>query len=123
VFIFLTPNAHNPLTLLMRLLRPAQAVLVRRLYGRVEADTFPVAYRANTRRDLIRAAEGSGLRLVALDPIADPSYVAFTPLFYHVGALLSRLSPAWLRVHLVGVCRKDGGQSAQHGQKPNKGAG
>ena len=112
-FIFVTPNAHNPLTVLSRALRPVQSLLVKRLYERAEADTFPVAYRANTRRAIKRAAAASGLRVEALDYVPDPSYAAFTPLLYRVGRWLSEVSPVWMRVHLVGVCAKMGENQGQ----------
>ncbi|MCF8881061.1 class I SAM-dependent methyltransferase, partial [Hyphobacterium sp. SN044] len=50
-FVFLTPNLRNPLLAFNRLGRALprlQRRLVPRLYGRVEADTFPIQYRANT---------------------------------------------------------------------------
>jgi SAM-dependent methyltransferase len=50
-FVFLTPNLRNPLLLMNRVakaLPQLQRRIVPRLYGRVEADTFPVRYRANT---------------------------------------------------------------------------
>ncbi|MDW8234940.1 MAG: methyltransferase domain-containing protein, partial [Roseiflexaceae bacterium] len=56
-FLFLTPNALHPLIVANRgsqLLPAVQRALVPRLYGRAEADTFRVHYRANT-PDKLRA--------------------------------------------------------------------
>src|ERR1700730_16431691 len=50
-FVFLTPNLRHPLLLLNRVakaLPQLQRRLVPRVYGRIEADTFTVRYRANT---------------------------------------------------------------------------
>src|SRR5579864_7330529 len=50
-FVFVTPNLRNPLMLANRIgkaLPSLQRRLVPRFYGRIEADTFPVQYRANT---------------------------------------------------------------------------
>src|SRR5258707_894015 len=50
-FVFLTPNLRNPLLAfnrLGRLLPQLQRRLVSRLYGRIQADTFPVQYPADT---------------------------------------------------------------------------
>jgi ubiquinone/menaquinone biosynthesis C-methylase UbiE len=104
-FIFLSPNAANPLTTLIRWLRPLQEVLVYRLYARHEADTFPPVYQANTRRTLTRLMGDVGLQLETLYHIQDPTYLAFTPLLYHAAAWFSTRTPRTTRVHLVGVGR------------------
>lgn len=101
--IFLSPNAANPLSVVIRLLRPLQEMLVARLYARHEADTFPPVYRANTRRTLTRLMSDVGLQLEALYTIQDPTYLAFTPLLYQAAAWLSTCTPKSMRVHLVGV--------------------
>lgn len=103
VFIFLTPNARAFVTLLNRALKPAQAFLVPRLYGRAETDTFPVVYRANTRGQVEALARGAGLQVEHLRAIPDPSYLAFNPLLFRLSRWISRVTPP---VHLVGVCRR-----------------
>ena len=63
-FVFLTPNMRNPLMVMNRIgkaLPSLQRRLVPRFYGRVEADTFPVRYRANTIEALRAHAQASGL--------------------------------------------------------------
>jgi ubiquinone/menaquinone biosynthesis C-methylase UbiE len=106
VFIFLTPNRHSLVTGLNRLLKPFQHQLVPRLYGRAEADTFPVVYRANTPHDLHHLAQTGGMILEDCRIIADPTYFAFHEVLYHLSVLLTRVLPASSGVHLVGVCRK-----------------
>ena len=102
-FISLTPNARALVTFINRTLRPAQHLLVRRLYGRAESDTFPVQYRANTRAQLDRLAADAGLIADETHAIADPSYLAFTPWLYAISAALSWVTPP---VHLVSVYRR-----------------
>lgn len=110
-FIFLTPNAASPLTILARLLRPLQRVLVTRLYARYESDTFPVVYRANTRQAIVRAMHNVGLQLEALYYIQDPTYLAFTGILYHIAAWWSTRAPMQTRVHLLGIGQHPEGES------------
>ena len=105
-FIFLTPNLHSPVTQMNRLLKPLQSVLVPRLYGRAEADTFPVVYRANTVRRLQTLAAAGSMTLEACRIIADPSYLAFNEVLFSASVMLTRLLPVDAGVHLVGVCVK-----------------
>src|ERR1700720_3304351 len=68
-FVFLTPNLRNPLLMLNRIgkaLPLVQTRLVSRFYGRREADTFPVQYRANTVRTLYELAAAAGLEVAEL---------------------------------------------------------
>jgi len=104
-FVFLTPNAWHPLTWANRFLGRVggrQTRLVRRLYGRAEADTFPVLYRANTRRRIAQLARAVGLEPLAFYAVGDPTYLAFNEPLYRLAALLERLTPLWMKVHLVG---------------------
>lgn len=109
-FIFITPNARHPLAAINRLggrLGRAQGRLVSRLYGRAEADTFATVYRANTPAALAALMAAAGLRLEALDRVADPTYLAFNrPLFRFMSAVEDRL-PDDRRIHLVGLARKE----------------
>jgi ubiquinone/menaquinone biosynthesis C-methylase UbiE len=98
--IFLTPNAHSLVVRLNRLMRPLQRALVPRLYGRTEADTFPVLYRINTPPRIAALASGAGLNCDLLRLIEDPSYLAFNPLLFRLSMSLARFTPP---VHIVGV--------------------
>lgn len=104
-FVFLTPNLRNPLLAFNRLGRALprlQRRLVPRLYGRVEADTFPVQYRANTAGAIRTLAERTGLHVADLRVVADPTYLAFNSLMFRASVLSEGLLPRGWGVHLLG---------------------
>ena len=108
-FVFLTPNLRNPLLAfnrLGRLLPQLQRRLVPRLYGRVEADTFPVQYRANTASAIRALAARTGLQVADLRVIPDPTYLAFSRLLFRASVLSDRLLPRGWGVHLLGDLTK-----------------
>lgn len=106
-FVCLTPNARHPVVFANRLLMGAwQGRLVRALYGRAEADTFPAVYRANTPGALDRLTRAAGLTRVALTCVADPTYTAFNALLFRIGVLLERALPQGMHVHIVGDYEK-----------------
>ncbi len=101
----LAPNARHPLTWINRLLSRFgdwQPRLVARLYRRAEADTFSILYRANTARRIKQLAVAGGLAPVALRYIGDPSYLAFNERLYRMATWAERVTPRWMRVHIVG---------------------
>lgn len=104
-FVFLTPNLRNPLMLMNRIGRAMpglQRRLVPKVYGRDEADTFPVRYRANTERDLRALATGAGLRVHDLRVVPDPTYLAVNGLMFNASVLSERVMPRGWGVHLLG---------------------
>jgi SAM-dependent methyltransferase len=104
-FIFLTPNAHHPLLLANRFswaFPAVQRLLVPRLYGRAEADTFRVLYRANTPARLRALAAETGYSIASLRTISDPTYLAFSDWSFFVSSALERLLPSGLYVHILG---------------------
>jgi SAM-dependent methyltransferase len=104
-FVFLTPNAMNPLIVANRVGQIApwlQHRLVSNIYGRAKGDTFAVRYRANSTRRLRRLAKSSGFSVMELRVIADPTYVAFSPAMFRAAMTAERLLPAGLGVHIVG---------------------
>jgi len=104
-FLFLTPNLRNPLLTLNRLgraLPQLQRRLVPRLYGRIEADTFPVQYRANTTSAIRSLAERSGLQVAELRVVPDPTYLAFNGLMFRASVLSEGLLPRGWGVHFLG---------------------
>lgn len=107
-FIFLTPGAASPAALVNRALHPLQSRLVPRLYGRAEADAFPVVYRANSRRQIEQLAAGAGMHVARLEMIEDPTYFAFHPLLFRLNAVLARVLPRSMAEHVVAVCSKAG---------------
>jgi SAM-dependent methyltransferase len=105
-FVFVTPNGRHPLARAGRLLSRlggAQARLVEALYGRAAADTFPAVYRANTASALPHLAAAAGLRLTALQAVADPTYLAFHDSLYRLAVRLDAVLAAGGGIHLVGV--------------------
>lgn len=104
-FVFLTPNLRNPLLALNRLgraLPQLQRRLVPRLYGRVEADTFPVQYRANTTSTIRSLAGRADLQVVELRVVPDPTYLAFNGLMFRASVMSESLLPRGWGVHLLG---------------------
>jgi SAM-dependent methyltransferase len=104
-FVFVTPNLRNPLMLVNRIgkaLPALQRRLVPRFYGRVEADTFPVQYRANT-VDAIRAhAKASGLEVYDMRVVPDPTYLAVNSFMFRASVMSERVMPKGWGVHLLG---------------------
>ena len=108
-FIFLTPNALNPLIMGNRLGQAApwlQRKLVTNIYGRESRDTFAVRYRANTTSRLRSLAARTGFAVSELRVIADPTYVAFNALMFRAAMVAERLLPAGLGVHILGDLEK-----------------
>ena len=103
-FVFLTPSSLNPLLGLNRCLQWTGGRLVQRVYGRSEADIFRSYYRANTIPRLKRLMSDAGLRIVRLQPVGDPSYLAFSEVLFRLASLVDRLIPSVMRVHIVGEC-------------------
>ncbi|GAB4575535.1 MAG: hypothetical protein Kow0077_27480 [Anaerolineae bacterium] len=106
VFVALAPNRNSPIAAVNRALHPLQTWLVPRLYGRAEADTFPVVYRANTRREIAALAAEAGLQLEAFHAVDDPTYWAFNEVLFWLSRQVARVLPPAMAVHFVAVCRK-----------------
>lgn len=108
-FIFLTPNAWHPLIWAnhaSQMLPAVQKALIPRLYGRAEADTFQVHYRANTPLWLKQLARECGFSVSSQRAIQDPSYLAFNNLFFELSIVLESLLPKSCGVHLLGEWQK-----------------
>ena len=104
-FVFLTPNLRHPLLLLNRIGKAVpllQARLVSRFYGRSDADTFPLWYRANTAGTLRALAAASGLDVGELRVVADPTYLAVNGFMFATSVFAERLMPKGWGVHLLG---------------------
>ncbi len=83
--IFLTANMWDYGTLVARAIpNRFHARIVKRVEGREEEDTFPTAYKTNTRTDVDRLAKAARLRVVDFDYISQyPNYLLFNgPLFF-----------------------------------------
>lgn len=108
-FIFVTPNLTNPVMLLNRIgkaLPAMQRRMVPKLYGRVEADTFRVQYRANTAGAIRTLAAAAGLHVAELRAVPDPTYLALNRLMFKASVLSERLMPKGWGVHLLGDFEK-----------------
>ena len=101
--IFLTPGAYSPAALVNRVFGPLQRWLVPLLYGRDEADAFPVVYRANARRQIEALARDAGLRGAAFYAIKDPTYFPFHPVLFWLNAALANVLPDAMAEHIIGV--------------------
>jgi hypothetical protein len=75
---------------------------VPRVYGRDEADTFPVQYRANTVGAIQAHAEASGLQVYDLRVVPDPTYLAVNSFMFRASVMSERLMPKGWGVHLLG---------------------
>lgn len=104
-FIFVTPNVRNPLMLMNRIgkaLPALQRRLVPRMYGRDEADTFPVQYRVNTVSAIREQAAAAGLGIYDLRVVPDPTYLALNCLMFRASVFSERVMPKRWGVHLLG---------------------
>ena len=104
-FVFVTPNMRNPLMIANRLgkaLPSLQKKLVPRIYGRDEADTFPVRYRANTVEAVRAHAATVGLEVYDLRVVGDPTYLAMNSLMFNASVMSERVMPKGWGVHLLG---------------------
>jgi SAM-dependent methyltransferase len=86
-----------------------QAV-VRALYGRSEADTFPAFYRLNTVTRLRPFCRPAGLDLLTVRRYADPGYFRFAPLFLALAVVADRVlevvGAGWGRLYMTAVLEK-----------------
>ena len=82
-FIFLTGNLFDYAAIIAKMIpNRFHPRIVAYTQGRAERDTFPVAYKTNTRRAVTRFGDASGLRLVSFEYLGQvPAY------FYFSGAL------------------------------------
>jgi hypothetical protein len=72
------------------------------MYGREEADTFRVQYRANTVSAIRTHAQTSGLQVYDLRVVPDPTYLAVNSFMFRASVMSERLMPKGWGVHLLG---------------------
>jgi SAM-dependent methyltransferase len=109
--IFLTPNAWNYNTWIIRLMPHAlHDLLNRKLHGRQERDTYPVRYRFNTLGTIDRTLIAIGFTRAEVIFHGDPTYIGVNPALFRLACLVERAldTPALqrTRVHLIGVYQK-----------------
>lgn len=114
--VFLTANYWDYGTQVARLVpNRFHARVVRAVEGRPEEDTFPTAYKTNTRSDVLRLARGAGLEVERIDYLSQyPNYLMFNGLLFGLGVAYERLVSrfdalkflrGWIQVVLVKPAR------------------
>jgi ubiquinone/menaquinone biosynthesis C-methylase UbiE len=109
VFLFKTPNKWHYMPTIARLTPHAFHGFYNRLRGRETADTFPTAYRANSRSRIRVLAERVGLDVRSVDLVEGrPEYLRISPVTYLFGFAYERIVNslsvlAGLRVVILGV--------------------
>ena len=110
--VFLTANMWDYGTLVARLVpNRFHGRIVKVVEGRAEEDTFPTAYKTNTRAAVDRLATAAGFRVEAFDYVSQyPNYLMFNGALFLIGVgyekLISRFEAlrflrGWILVTLV----------------------
>lgn len=92
--VFLTANMWDYGTLIARMV-PNQfhARIVKTVEGRPEEDTFPTAYKTNTRKDVERLARISGLQIDSFTYHNQyPNYLLFNAFLFLIGVAYERIT-------------------------------
>ncbi|MES2715285.1 MAG: methyltransferase domain-containing protein [Pseudomonadota bacterium] len=92
--VFLTANFWDYGTQVARLVpNRFHAKVVAKVEGRPEEDTFPTAYKTNTRGDIERLAAAAQLRVQRIDYLNQyPNYLMFNGLLFALGMAFERLT-------------------------------
>lgn len=110
--VFLTANMWDYGTLVARMVpNRLHGRIVKLVEGRAEEDTFPTAYKTNTRSDVNRLAANANLRVEAFEYLSQyPNYLMFNGLLFLAGTGFERLTSrfetlrflrGWILVTLV----------------------
>lgn len=91
--VFLTANMWDYGTLVARLVpNRFHPAIVRRVEGRAEEDTFPTAYRTNTRRAVRRLSLRAGLEVEDFRYLSQyPNYLLFNGVLFFAGMCFEKL--------------------------------
>ncbi len=91
--IFLTANMWDYATLVARAVpNRFHARIVKAVEGRAEEDTFPTAYKTNTRGDVERLSAASGLAIESFEYLSQyPNYLMFNGVAFAIGTAFERL--------------------------------
>jgi SAM-dependent methyltransferase len=91
--VFLTANMWDYGTLVARLVpNRLHARIVKMVEGREEEDTFPTAYKTNTRRDVDRLSAQAGLQVQDYVYLSQyPNYLMFNGLLFLLGTAFEKL--------------------------------
>lgn len=133
VVIALTPNQYGYIPMLSRVAPYwVHRKLLSILIGRSERDTFPTAYRANSRKRLTRLLRSNGFEPVEIRLLNQyPSYLMFSVWLFRLGILFERLTTRFetlrdLRGSILVIGKKarigDAGRGACDAAAPTRGA-
>lgn len=102
--VFLTANFWDYGTQVARIVpNRLHGKLVRALEGRAEEDTFPTAYKTNTRSDVERLAKNSGLKVASFEYLSQyPNYLMFSGVVFALGMIYEKIIA---RVHQLRFLR------------------
>ncbi|HQD15885.1 MAG TPA: class I SAM-dependent methyltransferase [Ottowia sp.] len=91
--VFLTANLWDYGTQVARLVpNRLHGKVVKVVEGRAEEDTFPTAYKTNTRGDVERLAAACGMRVTAFDYLSQyPNYLMFSGPLFVLGMVYEKL--------------------------------
>jgi SAM-dependent methyltransferase len=91
--VFLTANMWDYGTLAARLVpNRLHGRIVKAVEGRAEEDTFPTAYKTNTRSAVDRLAAAAGLRVQRFDYLSQyPNYLLFNGVLFAIGTAFEKL--------------------------------
>lgn len=91
--IFLTANMWDYGTLVARLIpNRFHAKIVKHVEGRAEEDTFPIAYKTNTRGDVNRLAASAGLKIDSFQYLSQyPNYLMFNGALFYIGMCYEKI--------------------------------
>ncbi len=91
--VFLTANMWDYGTLVARMVpNRMHGRIVKAVEGREEEDTFPTAYKTNTRADVDRLAAQAGLQVEGFDYLSQyPNYLMFNGLLFLLGTAFEKL--------------------------------
>ncbi len=91
--VFLTANMWDYGTLVARLVpNRFHAKIVKHVEGREEEDTFPTAYKTNTRGDVDRLAVSAGLSVESFQYLSQyPNYLMFNGALFFLGMCFDKL--------------------------------
>ncbi|MBS1188675.1 MAG: Methyltransferase type 11 [Rhodocyclaceae bacterium] len=123
--VFLTANMWDYGTLAARFIpNRFHAAIVGWAEGRAPEDTFPTAYRTNTRSDVRRLAAGARLDVESFEYLSQyPNYLMFNGLLFFAGTCFEKLISRFealrlLRSWILVTLRKPPSQGARDGQAP-----
>jgi SAM-dependent methyltransferase len=102
-FIFLTANLWDYASIAARLIpNRFHPAIVARVEGRAEEDTFPIQYKANTRRAVQRHARAAGLEVERFEYLGQyPNYFMFSAPLFLLGTAYQKTIQRFRPLHFL----------------------